>query len=191
MRVPNNAAEIVPWQFRDKTPDAVKNLPTAVAEPEVSDERSAEYSRWALEQSELARQKELEAQIDPALNAEEIRVLYEQELAAENARTAEQRAYESARTFTAECGTYIQTPQNAKRIADWLEAAGLDGTSTDHYHKAYGELSAAGLLRVKPTPAQPRRALTPQDLYSMPLEDLRKLAEHDESQTQTRLVVRR
>jgi hypothetical protein len=191
MRVPNNAAEIVPWQFRDKTPDAVKNLPTAVAEPEVSDERSAEYSRWALEQSELARQKELEAQIDPALNAEEIRVLYEQELAAENARTSEQRALESARTFVAECPTYVTCEANARKVATWLENRGYDGTNPSQYWEAYNALAAANVIKTRPAPAQPRRALTPQDLYSMPLEDLRKLAEHDESQTQTRLVVRR
>jgi hypothetical protein len=187
-RVTNDAAELVPWQTRKESPEAVKNLPAPTAEPEVSDARSAEYTRWALEQSELARQREIETQVDPTLTADEVRVLYERELAAEAARTAEQRAYQSARTFTAECETYVQTPTNAKRIADWLEAAGLDGTSTDHYHRAYAELSAAGLLRVKPAPAQPRRAVTPQDLYTMPLEELRRLAEHDTEQTQTRLV---
>jgi hypothetical protein len=186
-RVTNDAAELVPWQ----TPRKTTQLPTPTAEPEVSDAKSEEFNRWSLQQAEIARQSAIEAQIDPTLSAEEIRALYERELAAENAKNAEQRAYESARTFTAECGTYIQTPQNAKRIADWLEAAGLDGTSTDHYHKAYGELSAAGLLRVKPAPAQPRRAFSTADLYTMPLEDLKRLAEHDAEQTQTRIVGRR
>jgi hypothetical protein len=160
-RVTNDAAELVPWQARTTIPDVVANLPKATAEPEVSEERSAEYNRFALQQAELARQRELEAQIDPTLNAEEIRVLYERELAAENARTSEQRAYEAARTFTAECSTYVQSPTNAKRIADWLDAAGRSGTSVDDYWAAYNALSAANVIKTRPAPAQPRRAFTP------------------------------
>jgi hypothetical protein len=180
---------LVPWRTRTTTPDAVRDLPKPPAGPEVSDAKTLEYRLWAIEQAEIARQQEIENRIDPTLTADEVKSLYELELAKENERTFSQRQFSNARTFLAENPQYIPDPSNAKKMEKYLEAAGLDGTSVDHYHQAFSELAAAGAIRVRqaPLPA-PRREVTAQDLYSMPLEDLKRLAEFDGDQSQTRIV---
>jgi hypothetical protein len=187
--IQDDATNLVPWQTRTKTPDAVRNIPKPTAEPEVSDARSAEYNIWALEQAELARQREIEARVDPTLSPDEIKALYEAELAKENARTLEERQVNNGRQFRSECTEFIPTPANADRMAKYMEARGFDGASPDHFWQAFSELKAAGKLKTNPAPLPaPRRELTAAELYSMPIDQLRELAEKDENFTQTRLV---
>jgi hypothetical protein len=187
--IQDDATNLVPWLTRTKTPDAVRNLPKPTAEPEVSDARSAEYNIWALEQAELARQRELEAQIDPSLTPDEIKALYEAELVKENAHALEERQANNGRQFRSECPAFIPTPANADRMAKYMEARGFDGSSPDHFWQAFSELKAAGKMKTNPAPMPtPRQSYTEADLYSMDINELRELAEHDENFTKTRLV---
>ena len=57
-----------------------------------------------------------------------------------------------------------------------MEAAGLDGSSPDHMHLAFDALVDHGLATAKRTPAIARTRYSQEELESMPLEDLRDLA---------------
>lgn len=86
----------------------------------------------------------------------------------------------------------IASDTNNKRVVAYLEARGYDGGDVEHYHEAFRQLSAKGLLQVRAAKPTPRPAVNVRDLYNMPLEDLRKLAEQDErAPNSTRLVGRR
>ena len=169
--------DLRPWAHRDSTPAILKTLPKPAREEfDFTDEGTAKYNREALEQAEVERQREIDSQIDPRLTPDEIAALYHAEVAKQAEVDAQQTQYDAARTFTAECGQYISTPENAKRMASWLEARGYDGSSADQYHEAFAALNTAGVLRVNPPAAQPRESFTDADLYSMPMERLENLA---------------
>jgi len=60
----------------------------------------------------------------------------------------------------------------------YLEASGLDGSDVSHYDQAYAALAQRGLIQVDRSriPVRPRTQLTEDQLYSMPLEQLKDLA---------------
>jgi hypothetical protein len=172
--------EARPWAYRTTTPQAVKDLPKP--EPEeivINDENTYAFNREALQQEEERIQREVAEQIDPTLAPEEIRVIYAHEMAKQAEVDVQQQAYRAATVFVAEQPAYIANQRNAKRIASWLEARGYDGCDSNQFHEAFEALSAQNLLQVNVEPAAPRRELTTKDLYSMPLEDLARLADEE------------
>jgi hypothetical protein len=127
--------------------------------------------------------REAAQQPDPtdALTAEQILELYERSAAAKATQNAADAALEASKQFLAERPDYVKTPVNANRIATYLEAAGLDGTSPDHYHTAVSALAAKGLVRLdeSKTPRQPRKRYSAADLEELPIEELYALAQNE------------
>jgi uncharacterized protein (DUF2461 family) len=67
---------------------------------------------------------------------------------------------------------------NTDKIDAYLQAANLNATSPDHFHQAYKGLSARGLLQIDESKRvrTPRKQITQNDLYEMPLDELRSRA---------------
>lgn len=149
---------------------------------DINDNLSAEFCREQEQLKQAFIERSRTAKPNPVENmtAEQIREAYERSAAEKQVEESKMAQYNAARTFTAECETYVQTPTNAKRIADWLEAAGRTGTSVDDYHDAFTALSTAGLLRIKPTAPKPRSRFSEAELYNMPIDELERLAARGE-----------
>jgi hypothetical protein len=84
---------------------------------------------------------------------------------------AAQAANREAEKFVAKTPEYAAIPANGSKIQALLKTYNLPCT-VDNITRCYEELKTAGLLSAKPAPAGP----TEDDLYKMPLEDLRKAA---------------
>jgi hypothetical protein len=168
--------DLRPWAHRDEQPAVLKTLPKpAKDEFDLSDSGQAAYNRFALEQEAIARQKALDEQVDPRLSPDEIKALFEQEQAQQREVDGQRSQYDNARTFVAECPTYIMSDANSRKMVQFMDAAGLDGSSVDHFHRAYAKLAEAGVLRVKEAPAQPREQFTEAELYNLPMDQLEDL----------------
>jgi hypothetical protein len=131
-------------------------------------------SRQAL--AEIARRGEA----DPleSLSADQILELHRRSEAAQAHKDAGRQVRENAQIFVAEEPWYVQNPQNAQRVADYLTARYGEAKpwTTDQFHEAFTQLNERRLLQVKETPATPRRRYTEADLYAMPYDQLQALA---------------
>jgi hypothetical protein len=108
--------------------------------------------------------------------AEKVREIYEQSYRIHEADTLEARRIEAAETFVAERPDFVKSPKTAQRMKQYMQAAGLDGSSPDHMHLAFDALVEHGLAQAARTSATARIRYTQEELESMSLEDLRDLA---------------
>ena len=111
-----------------------------------------------------------------SMTAEQIREVYEKSQRIHEADTLDSRRLEAAETFIAERPDFVKNSKTAQRMKQYMDAAGLDGSSPDHMHLAFDALVDHGLAVVKRQPATARTRYTQEELESMPLEELRELA---------------
>jgi hypothetical protein len=146
---------------------------------DVTEESSYAYNRWQAEQrrQQIAAGAKDQERFDN-MTLEEITNEWRQGVAAEEERKRPEREYWAARQVMAERPDYIPTPKNGQRIEEYVKAAKLDSTNPDHLHQAIKALESRGLLQLDPNkiPVAPREQYTEEQLYSMPWDDLEKLA---------------
>jgi hypothetical protein len=148
---------------------------------EVNDATSEQLFLEAHRREQALREMAQRGDKDPLddLTADQLVALWQRSNEARAEKDAERQRFEAARIFTAEKPEFVQNPKNAQRIADYLEARGLDGTEVEHFHEAYGALAPRGLLKIDPRKApqpQPRKRYSQDDLENMPMEQLIALA---------------
>jgi hypothetical protein len=103
---------------------------------------------------------------------------HEQKLAEQEAAALPAKQIDSVHQFLVEHPEFVCTPKNQQRIDQYFAAAVLNGSSPDHFVQAYRALASRGLMIVDESkrPRTPRKQLTNDDLYEMPLEKLEELA---------------
>jgi hypothetical protein len=175
-RITDWSQELTPWHDPNVKPTA--NAFDDFDINEVSEKATLEYN---IEQKKALEQQREQAANEPdeKMTPDQIKAEVDKQQASTAITNEQERQYRAARTFTVEEPEYVVDQKNAKRMAAWLEAAGLPGNSVDDYHKAFAALKAEGLLKVNVLPPQPRVELTERDLENMPIDQLRELADNE------------
>ncbi len=149
---------------------------------DVSEEKMLAYRLECLaqEKSEREQQQALEEHFS-GKNADQIRDEYEQKLAEEAKAALPEKQIQAVHQFLVDHPEFVCSPLNQRRIDQYFEAAGLDGSSPEHFSRAFTALQSRGLVAVNEyrRPRQPRRPVSTRDLYDMPIEELRSRANQE------------
>lgn len=156
---------------------------TPVIEPvddtDISENAVIKYRLEMVEEEKKAREaaQELEKQF-AGKSADQIRAEWQQQQHAEQEAALPARREEAIRQFLLEAPEVVNSERNGQRIGEYFRAVGLRGDSPDQFHQAYRALASRGLIKVDEDkrPRQPRKQLTQADLETMPLDQLKALA---------------
>ena len=140
---------------------------------------------------EAIRKMQIDAQtnnvaVDPLEKLSDAELLAQWQAEADKITQADrdQKAFDAARQFVAECPAYVESEYNATRIDTFVKAKyGKNHIpSVDELHEVFNALANRGLLQTKVVPRSPRPVMTDSQLEAMSLDELEQLV-RDEAVT--------
>ena len=139
----------------------------------VDEEEAYAFHRAAIEQEKQAAESDLYT-----VSETELLARWQKEAQKLEAAELPAKQIDAVHQFLVECPEFVTCPKNQQRIDQYFTVAKLDGSSPDHFIQAYKALASRGLVVVDELkrPRQPRKQITEQDLYEMPLEALEEMA---------------
>jgi hypothetical protein len=160
--------DLVTWKQEPTTDETWAEILGTINEDEIH-----AYNRAPAEAQKQTTESDLYT-----IGESELLARWQKEAQKLEAKSLLEKRAEAARQFMVEAPEVVDSEKNGERLGQYFQAAGLSGDDPDHFHAAYKALASRDLIQINEDkrPRQPRKHLTEQSMYEMPLEDLEDLA---------------